>query len=62
MIKMYLRRLWSVLIAWMWQVRNWPDCCFEQLERRNRGTMKEDQDEDGSRKRKKFRTSLPFDI
>lgn len=49
-------------IEWMWPVRTLPNRCFKQLERCNGGTKKEERDEDGSRKRKEFRTILPFDI
>ena len=48
-----------MLTEWMWQAGTLPNCSFEQLERCNGGTMKEEQDEDGSRKIKEFRTILP---
>lgn len=34
-----------MLIKWIWQEGNLPNCCLEQLERCNGGTMKEEQDD-----------------
>lgn len=35
-----------MLLECMWQVRNLPNSCFEQLERCMGGTMKKDQNEE----------------